>query len=335
MAGLAALYWPVAIANGIRGRAGVEFLAAATLGVDDGTIQETAGLSPAEYAQKYGVRLYRQAEEMIAAERLDTVVLVTRHSEHAMWVERLAPLVANMYIPKTFATTMEDADRIVAAAHRYGVRIAVGPTGRFLPAVVAIRQALEQGTIGEPFSIRICHHHGTIDVFRPGDWYRDAQEGGPELSLGWYGVDLILHLMNDRPAAVCAQYGNFTSPDSPFMDCGRITLRMARGGLAAFDMYFCNRVTYPSWQMEVVGPRGVLSIHRVEGESRETVVSLDGADGYRLLALPEDGPNWETYWVDDFLAGRRPAVTAEDARLITQISLAARESAQQGCVVRL
>ncbi len=293
------------------------------------------GLSPVEYAERYGVRLYRDAEEMVSAESLDTLMLVTRHSEHAAWVERLAPLGVNLYIPKTFATTLEDADRIVEAGRRHGIRIAVGPTGRFLPAIVTVRQAVEQGAIGEPFSVRICHHHGTIDVFRPGDWYRDAREGGPELSLGWYGIDLILYLMSDQPRSVYAEYGNFTSPDSPFTDCGRILLRLERGGLGAFDMYFCNRVAYPSWQMELVGPRGVLSIHRVEGDARETVVRLDGADGSRTLPLAEGGADWETYWVDDFLAGREPAVTAEDARLITQISLAARESAQHGQVIRI
>ena len=55
-------------------------------------------------------------------------------------------------------------------------------------------------------------------------------EGGPELSLGWYGIDSAFHLMEDKVKTVYAQYGNFTSPDSPFMDCGRIEMRMAQGG---------------------------------------------------------------------------------------------------------
>jgi hypothetical protein len=27
--------------------------------------------------------------------------------------------------------------------------------------------------------------------------------------------------------------------------------------------YFCNRVAYPSWQLEIVAAKGVVSIHRV------------------------------------------------------------------------
>jgi predicted dehydrogenase len=335
MAGLAALYWPVAIGNGIRASQEVAFAGAATLGVEDAYIEHTLRMSPSAYAERYGVQLYETAEEMIAAERLDTVVMITQHTEHAEWAERLAALGVDIFIPKTFATTVADAERIVQAGRDHGVRIAVGPSARFLPPFVALRSAIDEGLIGEPFALRICHHHGVIDSFGRDDWYREAAEGGPELSLGWYGVDLILHLMDDDIESVFAEYGNYTTPDSPFMDCGRIVARMSRGGVASFDMYFCNRVPYPSWQVEVLGPSGVLSIHRKEDSSRGVVVSLDAGDGYRALPVPEDTPSWETFWIDELHSGKEPTVGAEQAMLITEISLAARASAETGMPVSL
>jgi predicted dehydrogenase len=335
MVGLAALYWPIALGRALHEHPGVQFLGAATLGADERLIHETLGLTPQEYSQRFGVHLYVDAEEMVRAERLDTVVIVSRHTEHAVWVERMAGLDVDIFIPKTFATTLADADRIVAAGRRHDVRVAVGPSARFLPAMLAVKQALDAGRIGRPFAMRLCHHHGTIDVFHPNDWYRDPDEGGPELSLGWYGVDLVLHLMGESVETVAAQYGNFTSPDSSFMDCGRIEMRLASGALAAFDMYFCNRVPYPSWQLEVVGTEGVLSIHRAAPDSAATAVGLDGPNGYERLSLPERAPGWESFWIDDFLRGAPPAVTAEDARRITLITLAARTAAQTGAPVTI
>jgi predicted dehydrogenase len=334
MVGLAALYWPIAIGKGLQAK-GVEFLGAATLDASETTIQETLGICAATYAERFNVKLYNQAEEMIARERLDTVVLVTRHTEHALWVERLAKLGVNLFIPKTFATTMADAERIIRAQKHYGIKIAVGPSARYLPPVMAAKQAVDKGLIGKPFALRICHHHGTIDVFNKKDWYRDPKEGGPELSLGWYGIDLALHFMGEQVKTVFAEYGNFTTPDSPFMDCGRIAMRMQNGSLVSFDMYFCNRISYPSWQLEIVGPDGVVTIHRTESDSTRTVVSLDSAEGYKTLPLPGQTPGWELFWVDDFQEGREPAISAEVARLITQISLAARDSARQGYPVAL
>lgn len=337
IAGLNGLYWPVAAGNWLAGRPDIQFLAAATLGEDQALIKDSLGLYPVEYAAKYGIKLYTRAEEMIETEKLDTVMIVTRHSQHAAWVERLAGLGVNLYIPKTFVTTPEDANRIVAAGKAHAIKIAVGPSARFLPQMAALKSALDEDRIGTPFAVRICHHHGTIDVFHRKDWYRDPQEGGPELSLGWYGIDLAMHFMQDRVNTVYAKYANYTSPDSPFMDCGRMVLGMQQGGAASFDMYFCNRINYPSWQVEITGPKGVLSLHRTESNPSKTVASLEDKEGYKVLPLPDKSksPHWEMFWVDEFVQGREPSLTAEYAREVTLISFAARESARTGKAVTL
>ena len=335
MAGLNGLYWPMAIGGGLRKRPGVEFLAAATLGDDASEIEANLGLSPDAYAARYGLRLYHEPEEMIQAEKLDTVVIVSRHSRHADWVERLAPLGVNIFLPKTFASTLAEADRIVKAQQTNGIQIAVGPSARFLPQMAAVKNAIAAGLIGEPFAARICHHHGTIDVFKQSDWYRDPAEGGPELSLGWYGIDLAQVLMDDLVKTVGASYGNYTSPDSPFMDCGRIVMGMRRGATVSFDMYFCNRLNYPSWQLEVIGPKGVISIHRREGDPYQTVVALDSPAGYSLLPVPTETPHWELFWRDELMAGKEPTITAKSARQITIVSLAARDAAAFGEVVAI
>ncbi|MGB9595937.1 MAG: Gfo/Idh/MocA family protein [Candidatus Poribacteria bacterium] len=335
MIGLSTLYWPIAIGEKLKRYSKVDFLSVSTLGISESYIKETLGLTSQEYADRFNIRLYQTPEDMVEKESLDTVVITTRHTEHAFWAEKMAKLGLNIYIPKTFATTIADADRIVEAQRKYKVKIAVGPSARFLPPFVSAKNAIENDAIGKPFSMRICHHHGTIDVFKPNDWYRDPKEGGPELSLGWYGIDLILYFMQDKVKRVFAEYGNFTSLDSPFMDCGRINIRMANGGIASFDMYFCNRIPYPSWQMEIIGPKGVISIHRVEGNSNKTVVSLDNMNGYQLLPLPDQTRDWETFWVDDFISNRQPEISAEEARAITLISLSALESANKNCPVDL
>jgi hypothetical protein len=63
-------------------------------------------------------------------------------------------------------------------------------------------------------------------------------------------------------------------------------------------------------------------------------VTIDSSGGYEVLHLPGQSgaptPGWELFWVDDFLAGRRPAIDAEQAALITQVALAARQADQAG-----
>jgi predicted dehydrogenase len=335
MAGLNALYWPLAFGGGLARFPGVDFVAAATLGTSPDVIQANLGMTPAEYAARYGLKLYELPEDMIHAEHLDTIVLISRHSHHADWVERLAPLGVNFFIPKTFATTLSEADRIVQTQRRYGVRIAAGPSARFLAPMRAVKAAIDSGLIGQPFSLRLCHHHGTIDVFGRNDWYRDPHEGGPELSLGWYGIDLAQFMLSDQVKTVGASYGNFTSPDSPFLDCGRIVMMMRRGAFASFDMYFCNRFAYPAWQLELIGDKGALSLRPSGQDPSQTILVFEDQAGSRALPITADGPHWEMFWRDELLAGQRPTIDAADARQITMVSLAARDAAGFGKVVAI
>lgn len=333
MAGLNALYWPVCIGEGLVKTEGVDFVAAATLGEPDSLIKSCMGLTGAEYARKYGVRLYVDAEEMAEREKLDAAVVISRHSRHAEWVEKLARHHVDIFIPKTMATAGEQLAAILGAEKEFGVRIAVGPTARYLPQMAAVLGVIGEGLIGEPFFARICHHHGTIDCFHDSDWYREPAEGGPELSLGWYGIDLALQLLGRKVRSVHAHYGNHTTPGSPFMDCGRISLGMEGGAMAAFDMYFCNRIAYPSWQLEVAGTKGVVSIVRKDALSVDTVVLLEDAKGARVIEPGADSPDWEMFWAAEFRDGKTPSVTAEYAAYVTGLTLLARESARTGRAV--
>lgn len=335
MVGITSKWWPIAIARGLKAAQGVKLLAAATLGSGSREVREHLGMTPEEYTEEFGVSLYRDAEEMIAGEKLDTVVLNVRHSEHADWAERLAQLGVDIYIPKPFATTLSDARRIVEVGERYGVNIACGPSDRYQPAMLAAKTAVDEGLIGEPFAMRMAHHHGTIEDFHKKDWYRDAKEGGPELSLGWYVVDLAMHFMGSGVARVFAEYENYTSPESPFMDCGKMVLRMTTGAMVSCDMYFCNRFPYPVWELDILGSRGAIKIHTEGDDTGKLAATLYTAQTVRSLPFPQKAPNREVAWVEGFNRKAPAVVPAQTALEITHVSLAARDAALTGHVISI
>lgn len=333
LVGLGALYWPHSIAGGLAGRKDATLVACATLGQSPKLIETHLGTTSERFAREHGLGLYEDPEAMVEREKPDVLALATRHSEHAKWVERLAPLGRDLYIAKTFATTERQADRIVAAGRKHKIRIAVGPSARYLPWFATVRKALAAGWVGTPFSVRIAHHHGTLDVFSPLDFYRDPREGGPELSLGWYLVDLVMHLMGRRVRGVSAVYGTYTTPSSPFLDCGKLLLSLEGGGMAAADMYFCNRFGFPGWEMELVGEKGALLVR--DGGKTGYVVSLVTPRGEKVLPLVTTGPGWETFWVDDLALPGKPSVDAVWAAEVTRVCIAARRAARTGGVVKL
>lgn len=330
MAGLTSLYWPIAIAQSLAKAKGAKLVAAATLRSPEKAVLEHLGMTPRAYADRFALTLYRDAEEMVPREKLDAVVLCVAHSRHADWAERLARLGVDIYVTKTFATTLSDAARIVQAGRVHGVNIACGPSDRYQPAILAAKAAISRGLIGEPFALRLAHHHGTIEGFHKNDWYRRRREGGPELSLAWYVIDMAMHLTGSRVQRVFALYRNYTTASSPFMDCGKMVLSMGTGAMVSCDMYFCNRFPYPSWEMEIVGPRGAVVVHADPASGGKTVAALHSAKGVKSLPLPNRPPDREVAWVEGFRKGVPAVVPAEEALEITRISLAARDSARSG-----
>ena len=83
-----------------------------------------------------------------------------------------------MYCEKPFAISLEDGDRMVAAADAAGVRIAVGHFhGAYLPGVDRLKRLLDAGRIGRLLEL---HAHGK----------HDHRGGGEDM------MDLGIHLFN-------------------------------------------------------------------------------------------------------------------------------------------
>ena len=335
LVGICALYWPHAMARGLAAIRGARLAAFATLGTPDRTIKDHLGMTSGQYAGKYNIKKYISVEDMLKGEKLDALILCTRHTEHAAWVKRLAGYGKPLYVLKTFATSMADANRMVRLARKHRLTIATGPSGRFLAPIAAAKKAVDAGKIGKPFSMRLMHHHGVIDGFGKKDWYRDKKEGGPEFSLGWYVLDLVLYFLGRGVNRITADYGNFTSPGSPFMDCGKLLVGFKNGTQASVDMYFCNRAGYPSWEMEVVGTNGVVSVKQQGDDPGKVQVKLFNRKGCTILPVPARAVNWELFWVHDLMKNRKPALDAEYGALLTRLSLAARKSAAEKRTVRV
>ena len=331
------MFYPRALARTLGKMAEIDLRAAATLGASDSETEATLRMTKQAFADEFGVALYDEPEEMIEAEGLDAVAVATRHTEHADYVERAAARGVHVFVCKTMATTSADAERIVAAGRENGVRVAIGPGGRMQPHHAAAREIIDSGRIGAPVSLRVSHNHGTIDSLGPDDWYREKAEGGPELSLGWYVVDTLRFLAKGRVVRVYAEYGNFASPDSPFMDQGKIVLRFEDGVIASGDLYFSNRFPFPTWDLEVVGVSGALRTHSAAGADGIPDGLLWTGEGVERIEVPK-GSLWDldvAAWTRAFAEDKEPQINADEGKAITEICLACRESSESGRVVEL
>ena len=138
------------------------------------------------YVELWGpAATYTDFHQMLANEELDLVSIVTPDHLHAESFEAAADAgVKGIFCEKPIATTLEDADRMIAAAERTGVQTVVNHTRRFDPFYRQARWLIEQGTIGEIRSVL-----GTL-----------SGERAMLFRNGTHLLDTIGYLLGDEPA---------------------------------------------------------------------------------------------------------------------------------------
>ena len=122
-----------------------------------------------------GLNVYADYTEMLQTERPDLVAVVTPDHLHRGVVEAaIAAGVRGIFCEKPIATTLEDADAIVAQVRAAGVTMNVNYTRRWFPEFVEARRLVRSGDIGPlsqivvemggPRSMLFRNHTHAIDL---------------------------------------------------------------------------------------------------------------------------------------------------------------------------
>ena len=269
---------------------------------------------------------------MIQKEGLDAVCICAKHTEIVNFIEQVAPLGVDIYIAKPMATTLEAADRIVKAVRNNNLIATSGTTERFDGGIREAYQRFKSGTIGELISIRALHQHGNINGLPKGDWYWDEEQGGPELSLIWYAADIVRWFADSEVVRVYAEYDNYLSENSPFMDNGKVILRFENRVIGSIDIYFSvEGFQFPSYEIELVGTTG--GIRTQQSVYEGTLFTSEGVSNF-YRTQNNNLLDEMRHWVQCCIDKTDPELAIEDARRVIE-RLATRQSARMHTPIAL
>jgi predicted dehydrogenase len=106
------------------------------------------------------VRLYTDYREMLKEEKPDLVSVATSDHVHAeMTVEAAEGGARAILCEKPIATSLEDADRMIAAAEANGVPLSIEHTRRWDSSYLKAREIIRSGEIG-PLRTVVCEEFG-------------------------------------------------------------------------------------------------------------------------------------------------------------------------------
>jgi predicted dehydrogenase len=144
-----------------------------------------------------GARLLREFQELTAL-GLDGVVIATPSAAHAEQCLKAIEAGCAVFCEKPLARTLFESERIVRAARRHDVLLAVDFSYRLTDGMQKLKATLDAGELGDVIGGELVFHNG-YGPDKP--WFYDGKlsGGGCVMDLGVHLVDALLWLL-DFPA---------------------------------------------------------------------------------------------------------------------------------------
>jgi len=150
--------------------------------------------------------LYTDVDELLDHAAPQIVIVCSTTAEHVRWTERLASHPVHLVVEKPFASSLADADRMIAAVAGTGRTLTVNWPLAWYPPHRTTKRLIAEGAIGEVVAIHyydgnrgpLHHTHDKHEIATSNDaaaknaswWYQPAAGGGSLLDYLGYGVTL-------------------------------------------------------------------------------------------------------------------------------------------------
>lgn len=267
----------------------------------------------------------------------DAVIVCSENVRHRPLVEQAAAHGAHVLCEKPLATSVPDAEAMVAACEAAGVSLMIAHPVRFSPAFAALKAAYDAGTLGEVKAV-LGTNNGKLPRGTR-SWFADpALAGGGAITDHTVHVaDLLDSLFHGAEArSVYAVSSTVLHSGAEVETAGLVSIEIDGGVVATIDCSWSKPDSYPTWgglTLQLTGSQGIADMDafntRVDGHSQ--------AHG-NALWLPY-GTDPDAAMIAEFLdsiaQGRTPQPDGRAGLRTVRIVQAAYESVRTGTAITL
>jgi predicted dehydrogenase/threonine dehydrogenase-like Zn-dependent dehydrogenase len=195
-------------------------------GVEFVSIATATGVTARDVGRKYGfARFVSGADEVLADEGVNLVVIATRHDSHAELARRALERGLDVFVEKPLALNDGELDALLEAAARSRGRLTVGFNRRFSPHARAAREFFADRRA--PLSIMYRVNAGRVPRTH---WTQDPREGGGRIvGQVCHFVDFMHFLTGSRVERVYAEPVSSDDVQAVDGDSVFVTLKFADG----------------------------------------------------------------------------------------------------------
>lgn len=263
--------------------------------------------------QKFSIpqdRVFADYRQCLERTKPDLVILCASTAQHAEWTERIAPYGCHILVEKPFASSLGEADRMIAALKATGKQLIINWPLRWYPCHVTAKRLVDEGVIGEIQEVHyydgnrgpLSHAADKVVVEEARQiksnswWYKKSAGGGSLLDYLGYGVTLGTWFLDGRKPREVTTITDH--PEGLEVDEHSITIARYDCGLSKFETRWgtftdpWKHQPQPKCGFVLKGSRGTISSYDYEKSIR--VQTLEKPEGFTqpvdVLAAPYDDP---------------------------------------------
>jgi len=296
-------------------------------------------------ARRWNVpNVYCSVEDMLARENVDAVSVVTPDAAHADVAISCAKAGKHILCEKPLATTVDECQAMIAAAHRAGVHLMVDWHNRWNPPFHEAWKAIRAGEIGD---VRYIYYRLSDTIYVPTKMLSWAGESSVMLFLGSHALDTTCWLKGAAPNRLSCrrQEGVLKSMGIDTADMYLSLLDFDDGAIAVVENSWILPQSSPALidhRVEIVGAKGAIYIdpQRCGAIAKYTDST---PRGFPDASLPDMFVSPEVHgrqvgfavesiyhFVECIRQGKAPLTSGADGLLNTRLVLAAERSADEG-----
>ena len=212
-------------------------------------------------ASKLGIPYFTDLDEMLkSVPDIDVVNILTPTGFHAEHAVKVATYKKHIVVEKPMAMRLEDADEMILACDRAGVRLFVVKQNRYNLPVQRLRRVLEAGRFGKlvmgTVRVRWCRRQEYYDqdAWR-GTWELD---GGVLANQASHHVDLLMWMLGDVESVYAKTATRLVDVETE--DTAAVVLQFTNGALGIIEATTATRPVDLEGSLSVLGERGTVVI---------------------------------------------------------------------------
>ncbi len=215
-------------------------------------------------AARWNIPKVYSSEEMMADPDVDIVLILTNPASHYNLTMQALRAGKHVYCEKPLATSLEQANEIVAFAAEKGLYVGAAPDTFLSPEFQTVRKLIDDGEIGRVINVTANYVGPGADLWHPNAGFLYKKGGGPALDMGPYFLTTLVSMLGPLESLFCYAnrgwdvrriHGGDVDVDVMTNYCA--VLKFACGAVGNLNL------TYDEWKsdlpgMELYGTDGVI-----------------------------------------------------------------------------